>query len=864
MGIGDAETLTSQSGDALAADAELPIVDPSCYELGAELARGGFGRLIRARDRRLDRVVAIKQMSAISAKHEARFRIEARLTARLHHPAIVPVHEVGRWPSGEPFYAMRLVTGRSLAAVLDATPALVDRLALLPQVTTVVEAIAYAHREHVLHRDLKPSNIMLGESSEAYVVDWGLAKELRGDDVAPATTEEIEDPLLTSAGAVLGTPPYLSPEQARGDAVDERADVYSLGALLYELVTGVRPYSGNSTEVLSAIAAGPPPPIEARQPAVPRELAAIIDRAMARAPADRYPTANGLADDLRHFARGELVSAYRYSPAQRAARWVRRRRTVVLIGALVAATAIAIAWPRSASPEWRPVIRELMAYEEDATYSAFSPDGKLLAIDSDRDGQYRIYVGAPPLADPRPITPRSVVAKAPQFGRDGRSLMYRNADGIFRMPVDGGPATLIVAGALAWAECGDAIAFVHESSAACALCFELALRDPSGHDRTVVRAPIGEGFGQITCDREGRHLAYALLEKLQPLSQEQSLWLVDVTGGAPRKLLDVSAHVQGLRFHPDGKSVLVSSDRGGARNIWDVPIDGGEPTQVTFGAGPDHSPTVSPDGSELLFHVDMTSTALFAVPIDGGQPRRLTTALENVDSPAVSPDGRLLAFAVDHGASSTIEVMTLATGEVRTIGDGRFPQFSRDGRELLFARGDELVAMPLDGAPRSLGHMAAQIQGFIQDLPQGTHLMILGRHGLETWLRAPDGTLSRIPQVGDWLELGVLPNGWRVASSDETTFALIPPGGRMGDPAYPARTGRAAGWVADPLQFVYLVGDELWSHDFTADRDERVIALLHPRELAMSPDGKTIYVTREVGRVRRDIITNFGDRPRPR
>jgi TolB protein len=370
-------------------------------------------------------------------------------------------------------------------------------------------------------------------------------------------------------------------------------------------------------------------------------------------------------------------------------------------------------------------------------------------------------------------------------------------------------------------------------------------------------------FGHITCDRDGHYLAYALIEKLKPITQEQSLWLVDVTGGSPRKLLDVSAHVQGLRFHPDGKSVLVSSDRGGARNIWDVPIDGGEPTQVTFGAGPDHSPAVSSDGRELVFHVDATSIALSAVPIDGGPPRRLTTALENVLSPAVSPDGRLLAFDVDHGARSTIELMTLATGEVRTIGDGRGPQFSRDGHELVSARGDELVAMPLDGAPRSLGRMPGEIQGLIQDLPEGHRVIVLGAHGLETWLRAPNGTLTRIPQVGDWLEMAVLPNRWRVAMPAGATFALIPPGGRLGDPAFPSRTGIPASWVDEPPQLFYVVGDDLWRHDFTTDRDERVIALPNARQVAMSPDGKTVYVTRIIGHVRRNIITNFGDRPRP-
>ena len=268
---------------------------------------------MRARDKRLDREVAIKQLRAVNAQLEARFRLEAKITARLSHRAIVPVHEVGRWPTGEPFYAMKLVAGRSLRATLDATPALADRLALAPTLLGVIDAIAYAHDEGVLHRDIKPDNIMLDARGDAFIVDWGLAKERGG----------------SGERGVLGTPPYLSPEQARGDAVDERSDVYSLGALLYELVAGDAPYRGDTQRVLDAIAAGPPPPLRERQPAAPRELVAIVEHAMARAPAARYPTAHALADDVARFTRGELVSAIRYSPAQRARHWVRRHRALV-------------------------------------------------------------------------------------------------------------------------------------------------------------------------------------------------------------------------------------------------------------------------------------------------------------------------------------------------------------------------------------------------------------------------------------------------------------------------------------------------------------------------------------------------------
>jgi serine/threonine protein kinase len=172
----------SNTTDVTDAAASLVVVDPASYVIEGEYARGGLGRVLLAHDARLGRTVALKEILSPSPAAVARFVREARITARLQHPAIVPVYESGRWPTGEPFYAMRLVRGQSLAAAVARTRGLAERLALVPNLVAVADAVAYAHSRRVIHRDLKPENVLVGAFGETVVIDWGLARSLDEDD----------------------------------------------------------------------------------------------------------------------------------------------------------------------------------------------------------------------------------------------------------------------------------------------------------------------------------------------------------------------------------------------------------------------------------------------------------------------------------------------------------------------------------------------------------------------------------------------------------------------------------------------------------------------------------------------------------
>ncbi len=334
-------------GTALGAD---ELREDDRYELLAEHARGGLGRVMRARDRRLGRVVAVKELLRTSDLAQQLFVREAMITARLEHPGIVPVHEAGRWATGDPYYVMKLVSGRTLKEVIAGARTLVDRLALLPHLIAVCEAVGYAHSEQVVHRDLKPTNVLVGEFGETVVIDWGLARDLRVIDAVPlpdAVAIGGSPPIgATVTGRIIGTPQYMAPEQARGEAVGPTGDVYALGAMLYELLSGHPPIEGDSVKsLLDQVHAGPPRALHAIAPEVPADLDAIVTKAMARAPRDRYPTARELAADLKRFTTGQLVTAQRYGTWRLLRRWIVRHRGYVAMASIagVAIAAVAIA-----------------------------------------------------------------------------------------------------------------------------------------------------------------------------------------------------------------------------------------------------------------------------------------------------------------------------------------------------------------------------------------------------------------------------------------------------------------------------------------------------------------------------------------
>ncbi len=649
------------------------------YRLGSKLGEGGMGEVWQATDTKLNREVAIKILPEAVASDPtrlARFAREAQVLASLNHPGIAAIYGVE-----ERALVMELVEGETLEEKIRTGPMIAHDA--LPIARQLAEALSYAHDKGVIHRDLKPANIKITPEGTVKILDFGLAKAMSTESSAsnPSALEAatLTSPAATLAGTVLGTAAYMAPEQARGQNVDRRADIWAFGVVLYEMLSGERPFGGPTvSDTLAAVLKEAPD--VTKVPAFARRL---IGLCLEKDPRKRL---RDIGDAMLLLESGE-ASPSAPGPRRRVLPWA---SAGLFAGAGLVALAFWLARPKPAQQMHFSAVTNFAGVQANP---AISPDGRSIAFVSNRDGNYELYVGLIGGGSLVEITHDANLKSRPAWSPDGSTLVYGelNASGlwdVWQVPALGGtPHRLILdADDPAWSPDGRSLAYVKPSDAT------LWIASATGENpRLLVTAPGDLFIADPRFSPDGRSLAY-IVHTGGPYG---SLYVLDLSSGRSRKLTHGKSLAMSPAWSPDGQSIYFASSRGGTMNIWKTAAGGGHLRQITAGQGDDAELDVSADGKSIVFSTfrENTNIGQMSLQPTAGEPavRLLTTdPARNQLAPQYSPDGKRLAYFTNlKGAERESIWVSNADGSdpIQLVRDSMidiFPHWTPDNRHLIF------------------------------------------------------------------------------------------------------------------------------------------------------------------------------------
>jgi len=630
------------------------------YEILGLIGAGGMGEVYRARDPRLGREVAIKILPHDRVADEGRrqrFVQEAKAASALNHPHVVTIHEIAS-ANGIDFLVMEYVRGKSLDALIPRQGMRLNEA--LRIAIAVADAMAAAHARGIIHRDLKPANVMVGTDGAVKVLDFGLAK-LLGGDAAPddETVTRVADAGVSAPGTIVGTSAYMSPEQATGAAVDARSDLFSFGALLYEMVTGRRAFPGTSTvDTLAAVVRAEPKRPTEVTPGMPPDLEKVILRCLRKEPERRFQH----IDDVK-VALDEVKEESESGPSVPAsrARSPRRLLTAALVGSVVLMACVGVwLFRRPLSPDAPPLrVTPLTTLTGSEAWPTFSPDAEQIAFawDGERQDNLDIYVKIIGSAEVRRLTTDAARDLAPSWSPDGKAIAFirEHPEGSFIHLVSalGGTDRRLsgvpVSDSLAWSPDGRYIAAPRYDPSHPAIDRAICLIPAEGGE---LRTLVSEGINSDPAfSPDGHRVAYiSCVDAKLPNGCAVDLLELDaayaVTGPPRRLTRDLFFSSGGLTWSRDGRSLIYAAAEARLSYLWRVGIEANQAPQRLEVAGMNANwPATSRARDRLVFSRDVSAGNISRFQVGRPPQLVLSSTLGGVDgSPDYSPDGQRIAF----------------------------------------------------------------------------------------------------------------------------------------------------------------------------------------------------------------------------
>ncbi len=670
----------------------------SHFKILEEIGSGGMGVVYRARDLRLRRTVALKVLPAGAlAEPMIRERLmrEAQTASALNHPHIVTVFEIHS-AGDRDFIAMEFVKGQSLDRLIGDEGLPLEKA--LRYAIQIADGLSCAHQSGVIHRDLKPQNIMITPSDDVKILDFGLAKRFVPPGVAAAGDASSIAPglmTLTAPGVKVGTPAYMSPEQIESKQIDARSDVFSFGALLYEMLTGVAPFHRrNAILIFKAVLSDQPELLRTLKPNLSGELEGLLTQALRKDAEERQESMSDVLTVLESvqldlFGAGISSSRSGVMPVpalpRRGGAWWRVAAPAA--GAVVAAAAALWALNR---PPAVPVLANdlrVSAFQDSQRQASFSPAGdRLVFIRDDAAGQPQVWTKTLPSGMASQMTPVPFAGERPRWHPvEDRIIVGAHGGGIWSLDLAPGaePMRLLESGARPQLSAGgDRVVFERDQGVWIAGPDDGEVRrletvPPAFFSRWVPRSPA--------FSPDGREVVY-----FQPESGPVgTLWVASVAGGAPRRLMTDSFRGGDPVWTADGRWIIYWSDQEGGIHLWTVAARGGEAQRLTRGAGRNTEPALSADGSRIVYTTSYPNFALLRRSAATGDDTVVEDIGEEIVRPTVSPAGDRIAFFAPVGPDIHLHTIGVDGDGRRQVTDrpgerNLLPQWSADGEHLYF------------------------------------------------------------------------------------------------------------------------------------------------------------------------------------